>query len=283
MKNPNPDSNTVLQALLDAQAAGLGTMTINAAIAQLQSNRKLAADLQARWNGHAYPNKSMRWTRFTVSEVWQALSPEACKVGLLLGMYAGQSTLVQCSLPNVVKLTGMSRTAANMALRELRNAGIIAKRREQRQREAPVYAVNPAICKKGLMSQQGEAAYNHLLPPEAKMPVPEYVVNVKTIRTSDDGGTEYYTYTQITALSPEEAAAEVAATQAQPDPAADTYPEFEYQEPDLGDLQLPERNEGAVAGPATTPPKPKTKHTTMDDNTIPGQMSIIDYLGDTKD
>lgn len=284
MKNPNPDHNAILQALLDAQAAGLGTMTINAAIAQLQADKKLRADLQARWNGHAYPNKAMRWTRFTVSDVWQALSPEACKVGLLLGMYAGQSTLVQCSLPNVVKLTGLNRTAANMALRELRSAGVIAKFRQERQRVAPIYAVNPAICKKGLVTQQGEAAYNHLLPPEAKMPVPEYTANIKTIRTSDDGGTEYYTYTQITALSPEEADAEVAAAQAQPDPAADTYPEFEYQEPDLGDLQLPERNEGAVAGPATTPPELKTKHTTTrDDNTIPGQMSIADYPGVIED
>lgn len=282
MKNPNPDSNTVLQALLDAQAAGLGTLTINSAIARLQADKKLRADLQARWNGHAYPNKAITWTRLTVSEVWQALSPEACKVGLLLGMYAGQNTLVQCSLPNVVKLTGLNRTAANMALRELRSAGVIAKFRQERQRVAPIYAVNPAVCKKGLVTQQGEAAYNRLLPPEAKMPVPEYAASLKTIRTSDDGGTEYYTYTQIIALSPEEAAAEVAATQAQPDPDV-TYPEFEYQEPDLGDLQLPERNEGAVAGPATTPPKPKTKHTTMDDNTIPGQMSIIDYLGDTED
>lgn len=272
MKNPNPDHNAILQALLDAQAAGLGTLTINAAITQLQSNRQVAADLQARWNGHTYPDRAITWTHLTVSEVWQALSPEACKVALILGMYAGQSTLVQCSLPNVVKLTGLKRTAANLALRELRDAGVIAKYRQQCQREAPIYAVNPAICKKGVMSQQGAAAYRDLLPAGTVQPVPEYAVVTATIRTADPDG-QYYTYTQVTTAAPGDA---IPQPQAETDPPPQ-YPEFTYQEPEIP--EIPERNEGAAAEPATTPPKLKTKHTRFDDNTIPGQMSITDYPG----
>lgn len=277
-RNPNPDHNAPLQALLDLQAAGMGTMSINDAIARLQADRRLAADMQARWQGHTYPDRAITWTRLTISPIWQVLSPEACQIALILGMYASQSTLVQCSVPSMVQITGVSRTAVKAAIRDLRAAGVIAVYRPARQRQAPIYAVNPEICKKGTSSQQGAAAYRDLLPAGTVQPVPEYAVVTATIRTADDG--QYYTYTQVTAAAPGDA---VPQPQAEPDPPIQQYPEFTYQEdpeiPEIPDPE-PERNEGAVAGPnATTPSKLKTKHTRFDDNTIPGQMSITDYPG----
>ena len=149
MGNRNPSNNSILQALLDATDCGLGTLTIDQAITKLSSSSKLRTTLQAKWNAHAYPEKSMDWTQLVKAQQLMTLSDTALKLLAFMGMYAHQSTLLQVSYKDLVTFTGIKDRMLRTAVKELKDSGCIRVEKPSVRHAAPIYAVNPALISKG--------------------------------------------------------------------------------------------------------------------------------------
>lgn len=149
MGNRNPNSNSVVQALLDVADVGLGSMTVDQVITRLSGDSKLRTSLQNKWNGHAYPERSMEWAQLTKSQQLMGLTDTALKLLVFMGMYAHQSTLLQVSLNDLVTFTGIKKTSLREALKELLDCGCIRVEKPSVRHAAPIYAVNPAIVNKG--------------------------------------------------------------------------------------------------------------------------------------
>lgn len=149
MEHPNPNNNTILQALLDLVSDGMGSLTINDAVMKLQSDHKLQKDLQAQWNKHAYPDKSLVYTQAGIEQASFSLSPTGYMIHGIMGAYASTSGRIQISNGDICKITGLSRNTVRDALNELANCGAIIVEVPSGHHEAPIYWVNPALYHKG--------------------------------------------------------------------------------------------------------------------------------------
>lgn len=145
----NPNSNSIVQALLDASDLGYGTMTVDQLITKTSTDGKLRAALQAKWNAHAYPDKAMEWAQLTKSQTLMTLSDPALKILTFFGMYCHQSTLLQVSLKDLAAATGIKDRTLRYAMKELSECGCIRIEKPSAQHAAPIYSVNPAIINKG--------------------------------------------------------------------------------------------------------------------------------------
>lgn len=149
MDNPNPNNNTILQALLDLESNGMGTVTITDAITKLQSDHKLQADLQAQWNKHAYPKTSLVYTQVGIEQAVFSLSGSAYMISGLMGMYASTSGCIQIRNADICKIIKLSRNTVRDAISELTDCGAIMIEVPAIHHAAPIYRVNPALFHKG--------------------------------------------------------------------------------------------------------------------------------------
>lgn len=156
----NPNSNSILQALLDLKdCGGYADMTLDRIIAKISGDKKLQKDLQAKWNGHAYPEKDMVYSQVSIAQALMQLSPRACKVLLLLGCYCSQSTLIKASYPVLETATGIKRTELRKAMQELEDGGLIRVHTKPARHEPPIYSVDPAAINKGVRRTSKETEY----------------------------------------------------------------------------------------------------------------------------
>lgn len=155
----NPSSNAVLQALLDAADSGYGTMTINQLIAKLSSDSKLRQDMQAKWDGHAYPDKSMVYAQLGIDQRLFTLSDAGYKLITLLGMYCHQSGRIQAKLDDICAAIKVGRTSAKHAITELRECGAITVDVPASRHAAPIYRVDPALVHKGVRKRSDVSDY----------------------------------------------------------------------------------------------------------------------------
>ena len=149
MENPNPNSNTILQALLDLVSNGMGTVTINDAVDKIQSDHKLQKDLQTQWNKHAYPNKSLVYTQVGIEQAAFSLSQTEYMIAGIMGSYASTSGRIQIRNEDICKITRLSRNTVRDALNELARCGAVIVEVPSIHHEAPIYWVNPALYHKG--------------------------------------------------------------------------------------------------------------------------------------
>lgn len=191
----NPNSNSILQALLDLSDSGFAKQ-VDPIIAKISGDRKLQKDLQAKWDAHAYPEKSMVYAQLTITQALMDLSPQACKILLLLGSYASQTGLVQVSYPTLETATSIKRTMVREAIQELKDCGLIRVRVKPVRHEAPIYSVNPGAISKGARRQSRGTEYKSALIhsgfPKDKYLLdtyaPSLVIKCDTVRTEDPDG-----------------------------------------------------------------------------------------------
>lgn len=252
----NPNSNSILQALLDLKdCGGYGEMTLDHIITKISGDRKLQKDLQAKWNAHAYPERDMVYTQLSMEQALMQLSPRACKVMIFLGMYCAQSTLIKVSYPVLEVGTGIKRTALREAIQELEDCGVIRIHTKPARHEAPIYSVDPAVINKGVRRTSKETEYMAALTsggfPKSRYLTETYnpalVVRCDTIRSKDEAGTPIH-YNVVTLVSADEA---------KKDPrSADTDP-------------------GTRAKKRRSPKR--KSNTGADEPQIPGQMDVNDF------
>lgn len=272
MNSRNPNNNSILQGLLDLlDRGGYQDMTIGHAVTKITGDRKLQQDLQAQWDAHAYPEKKMTYAQVTITQALMDLSPQACKVLLLLGCYASQTSLVQVSYPTLETVTGIKRTMVREAVQELKEHGLIRVRVKPIRHEAPIYCVDPGAISKGARRQSRGTEYKSALIhsgfPKDKYLLDTYspalVIKCDTVRSEDPDGEpiRYNTITLIPAQQakkdPEPTGTSASGKRARrsrskdqsstPDPAAqipgqreldDVLAEME-QAPGIGDDELP--------------------------------------------
>lgn len=255
MINKNPNNNSILQALLDAQGAGVSGL--DGPIAQVSRDRKLQAALQKKWNSHIYPERDMVYVQMTITQALMQLSPRACKVLLFMACYCAQSTLIKVSLPVLEAATGIKRTKLREALQELIDYGVVRIHQGPVRHEAPIYSIDPATANKGARQRSKARKYMDQLSDKStylhSSYEPSLIVKCDTIKSKDDEGNLLY-YNEIT-LVPANADTKKAPESADTDPEAHAH----------------RRRSPAK----TTTVKPEVQ--------IPGQMTVSDFLSDEGD
>lgn len=141
---PNPTNNAMLQMCLDLKKRGYGNL-IEDLYTKLSSDADFLNECDAMWRAHRRPNASITYVQHTLHSGLEYLSPYANKLFILLAEAAAAAGLVQASLPDLVYITGMSRTSIQRALRELRECGAISIKETAKQHAATVYEINPCI------------------------------------------------------------------------------------------------------------------------------------------
>ena len=191
----NPNNNSILQALIDLSDSGFAAMA-DPIITKISGDRKLQKDLQAKWDAHAYPEKSMVYAQLTITQALMDLSPQACKVLLLLGSYASLTGLVQVSYPTLETVTGIKRTMVREAVQELKDHGLIRIRVKPARHEPPIYCIDPGVIVKGSRRQSRATEYKSALIgggfPKDKYLLdvfsPSLVIKCDTVRSEDPDG-----------------------------------------------------------------------------------------------
>lgn len=199
----NPDSNSVLQALLDLTDRGMGTWKVDDLITRISTDPKLRADLQKAWNGHAYPEKSMVYAQLGIDQRLFALSDAAYKIITLMGMYCHQSGLIQAKLEDICSAVQIGRTSAKAAIAELRKCGALTIAVPSVRHAAPVYSVNPALINKGVRRKTDVSGFTAKLKIDPADYIfsqePELVVQTDVVRAPE------IVYNRLYLVPPDEA------------------------------------------------------------------------------
>lgn len=208
MEHPNPNNNTILQALLDLVSDGMGTLTINDAVMKLQSDHKLQKDLQAQWNKHAYPDKSLVYTQAGIEQASFSLSPTGYMIHGIMGAYASTSGRIQISNKDICRITGLSRNTVRDAINELADCGAIIVEVPQIHHAAPIYRVNPALYHKGAHRKAAKSDYRKSLTIDPS----DYILARKfdLVIQTDTVHAENLTYNRLYLETPEEVEAKQA-------------------------------------------------------------------------
>ena len=192
-----------MQALLDLADHGMSHYKVEELITKISSDRKLRADLQATWNRHAYPERSMTYAQAAIQQTLYTLTPEAYMVLGLLGMYCHQSGLIQVRYDDIVTATGIKRTTCRASLTELRDCGALTVAVPSKRHAAPIYRVNPALYHKGTRRTSAAADFAAGL----DIPAERYILNreLELIVETDTIHSGDLTYNTLRLVKPEEA------------------------------------------------------------------------------
>lgn len=189
-KKRNPDSNSVLQALLDLADRGMQTWRVGDLITKISTDPKLRADLQAAWNAHAYPDKALVYAQLAREQRLFTLTEAAYKVIGLLGLYCHQNGLIQARMDDISTTAGIGRSATKKAVKELLECGALQVERPSARHEAPIYRVNPALINKGVRRKADFRAYAAgltITPDKYILNRPlELVIQTETVRDKED-------------------------------------------------------------------------------------------------
>jgi hypothetical protein len=161
MSKRNDDNNSIVQALLDLQDAGLGSRSVSDLIAYLAGNRTLKRQLQDKWDSHAYNDRTLTFAMIYENPAIMCLSDLAVKILWFLATTANQSGCIQVSTPVLSQICGYKRTKVTATMRELEDAGVITVVRPPTRHDAPVYMINPAVSLKGKRSRHREQQFRN--------------------------------------------------------------------------------------------------------------------------
>lgn len=149
---PNPENSSVLQALLDIQAAGGNVPMVDSLIALLRKDGgALLETAEEIFNEHQYPQHVLTFCKLTKEyEFARFLSPKALSLLTAMCQNMWHGNLIQLSQRDVLKITSISSlTSVKPALKELTDCGCIAVAIKGNTRKATTYMVNPCISTLG--------------------------------------------------------------------------------------------------------------------------------------
>lgn len=266
----NPGHSTILQALLDLADTGHGGQTVDELIKQLQADKHLTAQLQAKWAGHAY--KSLPFTQLTIDDHYLILPDPAIRILLLLGMRCAQTGLIQISRADICGLTRLKTTTVKAGLKTLIESGCIRVYKDPVRHAAPIYQVSPRLFTKGAAKalpfdysdcSGQDSGFLLVRPMDLRAAVERVYLETPSV---DDGDVvERIPYTRVTAV----------ATKKEPADAATSASSTGSSRPQktFSSKTIPQK-------PVSH--KPKTGIEAFPDD-LPGQMTIDDYLRDLPD
>lgn len=193
MSKPNPQNNSIIQALIDLKNTGHGKQTVDNLIELLNSDKKQADELQNRWNGHLYPTKKMTFTQVTISDDYFHLPDTALRILLILGMYSGKTGLIQVSKSDIMALTGLKQTSIKTGLKILTDHGFIRVAQPSARHAAPVYEINRKYFAQGDRPRHDDFDYSDADNSKSPSNIErEYIPVIDIIRTSQDDQTTAY-------------------------------------------------------------------------------------------
>lgn len=202
--NPkNPDNNSIIQALQDVMDYGFGELTIRHLLDKLSNDRKLRNAMQDKWNSHAYPERSLTFSKLAIEPRLNMVSDSALRILITLGSLAAKSGLVRIRKQDLATITRIaSKTTMQTALRELVECGMIAIKVPAAGHKPPIYEINPAIMSKRMRLPGDESDFVESLTMCKRYYRDEplnYVIQQDTIRAElmENGDTLYYTYIHL--------------------------------------------------------------------------------------
>lgn len=224
----NPQHNSVLQALLDLTDLGYGGQSVDSLVKKLQSDRKLATQMQDKWNAHSYPEKSLTFTCLTISDHYMQLTDPQLRVLLFMGMRCHQTWLIQVSMSDLALLTGLKPRATQTAVKGLIGAGCIRVHTPSVRHTPPIYEVNSRLFRKGKpryqdfnysACRQDDGGFLLAWPMDYQSATGSTV-----LRTPDpDGGETVTPYTRITAVRTKKKPADAATSTSPARPKASNH------------------------------------------------------------
>lgn len=255
MSKRNDDNNSIVQALLDLQDAGLGDRPVNDLIAYLAGNRKLKRQLQDKWDSHAYNDRTLTFAMIYENPAIMCLSDLAVKILWFLATTANQSGCIQVSTPVLSQICGYKRTKVTATMRELEDAGVITVVRPPTRHDAPVYMINPAVSLKGKQSSRRDQQFRDNAVHAGNFRGLQLDVTIATevvsVKGDPDADTPGYKYTRVY----------IDDTEKGPADATSANPMYMYT--------------------AKAAPRSRKHHKAEEDNpSIPGQLSICDLYDD---
>lgn len=260
--------SSILQALLDLKDVGYGGVTVDSMIQRLQSDGKLDSALQDKWDSHAYPDKSITFTRMTIADQYMILSDSALRILTLMGLRCHQTGLIQVSMADLATLTGLKTRATQTAVKELLTTGCISVRIPAVRHTPPIYEVNRELFCKG-KPRQSHFDYSacekrgFLLARSMEHTAAVSTVHMKQL--SADGTEKTLVYSRITVATPSQ--------DAKKEPAKDSVSASSLH---------------SSSNPTTIPAKeskvkPQGHGWDSYPDDLPGQVSIEDYIADLDD
>lgn len=203
--NKNSGHNSILQALLDLKDSGCGDLTINTLIQKISTDRKLAENLQSKWDSHQYPSRSITFARMTIADEYMLLSDSALRVLVLMGLRSHQSGLIQISRADLCALTRLKETAIKSAIKTLTECGCIAVKIPAVRHTPPIYEINSKIFAKGKPTLQNfdysVCKDSFLLTRTAEHKAAVATVHIKAVQP--DGTEKTIVYNRITVAQKE--------------------------------------------------------------------------------
>lgn len=155
-QNPNPTGNSIIQALLDLQKRGYGACKLDDLLVQLGNDRKELTKLQAVWDGHAYPDKSLRFTKQAINDGLFQLSAPALMVLTFLGMHADRDGHIQVKQKDLAHYLGYKDRHMKTLFKELLDCGAIKVLIPSKAHKPAVYRVSSLLYNKGAGRFTGE-------------------------------------------------------------------------------------------------------------------------------
>lgn len=249
----NPHDNPIVQALIDLRKCDPAlTKTLDPLIAKVNNDRKLIQATEREWDGHMYNPKSIRFVQLSILGGLWRLSPNALKVLLLLGCYASQSGLIRVKVPLLAQIAGMSQNTVRDALQALDKCGAVRIAKKAVRHSAAIYKVNEAVINIGKRTQH-DFGYDGLpgdyLP---NMTAPDNLVLVTESATYTTADGRRIVFNDLQARSAE-------------------------------DAKKAPSDVGTTSQGATRKNKHTKKPDSGQDDQIPGQTNITDYIPDPVD
>lgn len=260
--------SSILQALLDLKDVGYGGVTVDSMIQRLQSDGKLDSALQDKWDSHAYPDKSITFTRMTIADQYMTLSDSALRILTLMGLRCHQTGLIQVSMADLATLTGLKTRATQTAVKELLQAGCISVKTPAVRHTPPIYEVNGELFRKG-KPRQSHFDYSacekggFLLARSMERTAAVSTVHMKQL--SADGTEKTIVYARITVAT--------AAQDTKKEPAKDSV---------SASSSLHSSSNGSTISAGVKKVKQGHGWDSYPDD-LPGQVSIEDYISDLDD
>jgi hypothetical protein len=198
--------------LLDLKKAGYTGGEIDTIIRSLSraDQKDLLRKADAINDAHSYPDKRITYTMRSTYPGCKSryyLSVQAQAVLSLCEGIANQSGLLQITVAHIVAHGQVGERMAKAALKELREAGMLAIHTPKRGNQPPIYMLNPLIARTGRAGIYRTEAFWELAGADAQRAYYELehkaAYTTATVRVDAKAGQDAYKYNYIVPVPPD--------------------------------------------------------------------------------
>lgn len=143
MESRNPESNAIVQALLDCKDHGYGTLTVDQLLSTLGRDKDTARDLHQKYESRGYNEEKLNYTQVSKNPMILQLDPVATKILLTLATYSTQDGYISVKHAVVSRITGLSERTIRSAIKTLTEAGLLVTVAGSSRHEPAILQVNP--------------------------------------------------------------------------------------------------------------------------------------------